>query len=149
MFIGLRSLKISICFSDKIQLDQNDRVCSRTINLAVVMFRFFPTVVVICFYVRQSQGYGHNGVLVSCWDSVGQNGMWISWYFLCWSIVLIWSNVDGLVRRAQLGFWNWMRVTLPGLFLYYLSGNVLKKHWLLMIKLFRATLNWIEVLGMS
>lgn len=42
-----------------------------------------------------------------------------------------------------------MCVTLPGLFLYYLFGNVLKEHWLLMIKLFRGTLNWIDVLGMS
>lgn len=42
-----------------------------------------------------------------------------------------------------------MHDTLPGLFLFYLFGNVLKECWLLTIKLFRTMLNWIEVLGMS
>lgn len=69
--------------------------------------------------------------------------------FYAGSIILIWSNVDGLARKTQLGFWNCICGISPGFFLYYLFDNILKEHWLLTIKLFRTTLDWIEVLGIS
>lgn len=105
-----------------------------------------PVVVVIGFYARLSQGYGHNQVLASNWDSVGQNRKWISGHSLCEGIIstnqiLIdwqkWGNARTYRSRHEL------LCCVHFLTLFCLEGG-----WLHMIQLLKVAPNEIQFLGM-